>query len=198
MVEDVQAAVGFLRCRAAGAAAAEPHCLEQGAPTGTYPHELGAIPPVDPDRIYLAGFSVGGMVALHAAALDPRVAGVAAFAAFTPMRSDADGRPTGGGRRLSELHALVPRLGWFAAGSYADVPYDYDELLAALAPRPTLLYSPTNDRDATHVDVEACVDGARAAWGNQTARLQHESPEDVTRMEGEQSDRLIDWLGALL
>jgi dienelactone hydrolase len=34
---------------------------------------------VDPKRIYIAGYSLGGNVALHLAALDSRVAGVAAF-----------------------------------------------------------------------------------------------------------------------
>ena len=37
------------------------------------------------------GYSLGGNVALHAAALDARVSAVAAFAAFTPMRTDLVG-----------------------------------------------------------------------------------------------------------
>ena len=65
-----------------------------------------------------------------------------------------EGRATGGLRRLFELHALLPRLGLFAARP-AEGPYDYDELLAALAPRPTLLHTPTQDRDASHADVRA-------------------------------------------
>jgi hypothetical protein len=66
-------------------------------------------------------------------------------------------RPTGGIRRLYDLHALVPRLGLFDAhvhvhagsgGGDGDtrgygyttydqsrIPYDYDELIAAIAPR---------------------------------------------------------------
>ena len=65
-----------------------------------------------------------------------------------------EGRATGGLRRLFELHALLPRLGLFRARP-AEVPYDYDELLGALAPRPTLLHTPTQDRDANHADVRA-------------------------------------------
>jgi hypothetical protein len=53
-------------------------------------------------------------------------------------------------------------------------------LLRGLAPRPTLIYSPTNDRDATHADVQTCVDAARGAWGDAAAGLEHESPADVT------------------
>ena len=32
------------------------------------------------------------------------------------MRTDTAARPTGGIRRLFEMHALLPRLGLFAAG----------------------------------------------------------------------------------
>jgi pimeloyl-ACP methyl ester carboxylesterase len=110
MIEEARAAVAFLACRSNGTRSHERRCREQGVPTRTYPHLLDeSLPPIDPNRIFLAGYSLGGAVALHAAALDEAVAGVAAFAGFTPMRTDSDDKPTGGGKRLSELHALVPR-----------------------------------------------------------------------------------------
>jgi dienelactone hydrolase len=60
---------------------------------------IDRIPYIDPKRIYVAGFALGGTVALHAAALDDRIAGVASFAGFTPFRSDSLDKPTGGIRR---------------------------------------------------------------------------------------------------
>ena len=72
---------------------------------------IGRVPDVDASRFLIAGFSLGGTVALHAAALDARAAGVASFSGFTPMRNDTAGRPTGGLRRVARMHALVPRLG---------------------------------------------------------------------------------------
>ena len=42
-------------------------------------------------------------------------------------------KPTGGLRRLAEMHALLPRLGQFI-GNEEQVPYDYGELLEAIAP----------------------------------------------------------------
>ena len=137
------------------------------------------------------GYSLGGNVALHAGALDARVAGIAAFSAFTPFRSDSDDRPTGGLRRLYEMHALVPRLGMFAADP-SRVPYDYDELLAAIAPRPTLLYTPTGDRDATHADVRACVEAVARTVPH--LNLTHASPDEITKMEGPQADAAVEWL----
>eukprot|EP00939_MAST-03C_sp_MAST-3C-sp1_P002329 g2329.t1 len=112
----------------------------------TYPFKLDEIPVVS--EIILAGYSLGGSVALHAAALDNRVDRVAAFAAFTPMRTDTNDRPTLGIKRLYDLHALIPRLGLYREDP-SQVPYDYDEILEALAPRRVLLFAPEQDRDAT-------------------------------------------------
>ncbi|NIP97374.1 MAG: alpha/beta hydrolase, partial [Akkermansiaceae bacterium] len=47
----------------------------------------GEPPALDSKRVILLGYSLGGMVALHAAALDERVTAVASFCGFTPMRS---------------------------------------------------------------------------------------------------------------
>ena len=158
---------------------------------------IDRIPYIDPDRIYLAGYSLGGMVALHAAALDSRVAGVAAFAAFTPFRTDTADRSTGGLRRLSELHALLPRLGAFADAP-ARVPYDYDELLTAIAPRPALLYTPKGDRDATYADVAGCVAKAARAWPSGGAtRLESQAPDAITKFEAVEAKAAIAWLDSL-
>ena len=56
---------------------------------------------------------------------------MASFAGFTPFRTDTADKPTGGLARLSDLHALIPRLGWFV-DEPAKVPYDYGELLGAI------------------------------------------------------------------
>jgi dienelactone hydrolase len=53
------------------------------------------MPFIDPHRIYLAGYSLGGTVALLTAALDKRVAGVAAVSAFSSLREDNTGNEHG-------------------------------------------------------------------------------------------------------
>ena len=107
MVSDVSAVVDFLMCHTSGLR--DPMC---GTDEGWGPVNL---PQIDPSRIFVAGYSLGGSVGLHAAALDKRIAGVASFAGFTPMRTDASDRPTGGLRRLYEMFALAPRLAQFDA-----------------------------------------------------------------------------------
>merc|ERR1711865_958090 len=100
------------------------------------------------------------------------------------MRSDISNSSTGGLARLFDLHALVPRLGLFEGREY-DVPYDYDEMLESVAPRPVLLYTPQKDRDATYVDVLACVQRASLAWQKSGASdaFTHKAPDDATRMD---------------
>ena len=88
---------------------------------------------------------------------------VASFAGFTPLRTDSSDKPTGGIRRLYEMHALVPRLGLFQ-NNLSAIPYDYDELIASIAPRPALLYTPKDDRDATFADVAVVAAAAASAW----------------------------------
>lgn len=150
MVADVRAAVDFALCRSS-LRGNSTLCSPGGKPDP--PPSISRIPYVDINSIYVAGFSLGGTVALHAAALDDRIAGLATFAGFTPFRTDSLDRPTGGLARLFDLHALLPRMGYFRDNP-AQVPYDYDELISSIAPRPILLYTPQSDRDATYEDVK--------------------------------------------
>ncbi len=90
---------------------------------------------VDPSRIYLFGYSIGATAGLYAAALDPRIKGMVSISGFTPMRTDAAERGDGGIARYSSERGLMPRLGFFV-GHEAQIPYDFHEVLGAIAPRP--------------------------------------------------------------
>ena len=195
MVKDVHAAVDFMTCRSALRNNAS-ICSAHGYATSNT--AIGSIPYIDLDRIYVMGYSLGGNVALHAAALDSRIKGVGSIAGFTPMRTDTADKPTGGLRRLTEMHALVPRLGLFV-DSPPEVPYDYDEILAAVAPRPTFLLSPTGDRDASAADVAACTKKAAAAWAKAGAAdmLTVQMPNTITKMELTETNAAIAWLKSL-
>src|SRR5262249_7620404 len=102
---------------------------------------------VDPQRISLFGYSLGGTVALYTAELDPRVKAVASICGFTPMRNDTADRGTGGIARYSHERGIMPRLGFFV-GHESQIPYDFHEVLAAIAPRAALVVQPSLDRDA--------------------------------------------------
>jgi len=156
------------------------------------------MPNIDRRRVALLGYSMGGMVALYAAALDESIPAVASFCGFTPMRTDTDAKSTGGIRRLWEWYALQPKLGLFN-GHEADIPFDYDDILRLIAPRPCLIVSPTRDRDADFDDVKACVERAGNAWtkSKRPSGLTHLTPDDTNRFQKAQHELFIQWFDTL-
>ncbi|MBL8796795.1 MAG: alpha/beta fold hydrolase [Planctomycetia bacterium] len=118
---------------------------------------------VDARRIYVMGYSLGGTVALHAAALDDRIAGVAAISGFTPLRLENAEQGTGKLKDLAEIHGLLPRLGFFV-NEPRRTPWDYHEVLGLIAPRPCLVVAPQHDQDANFTHVRTCVDEVRKLY----------------------------------
>ncbi|WP_073095003.1 alpha/beta fold hydrolase [Cyclobacterium lianum] len=104
---------------------------------------------IDKSNIYLAGYALGGTVALITAALEDRAAGVAVASAFTPLREA--GPEMEGIKAFSHLYGLVPRWGLFLDQPSA-MPVDFPEMLGALLPRPLMVISPELDR---HADLDA-------------------------------------------
>jgi dienelactone hydrolase len=156
-------------------------------------------PLVDPQRISVFGYSLGGTVGLYTAALDARVKGVVSIAGFTPMRTDIAARGTGGVARYSHERGLIPRLGFFA-GHEAQIPYDFDDLIATIAPRPVLVVEPKWDRDASPPDVRSAVEQARKVYtlyGAQ-AKIEIEEPWDYNRLPDRMQDEIVKWMGAAL
>jgi len=152
-------------------------------------------PMCDPSRIYLFGYGLGGTVGLYSAALDPSVAGVVSFCGFTPMRTDTTDKGTGGIARFSHERGLIPQLGGFV-GQESRIPYDYDEMIATIAPRPVYIYAPTMDRDATSADVHAAVERARRAYGlfNAPNKLALDEPWDYFRLSLQGQNQIVEWM----
>jgi len=153
----------------------------------------------DGGRVAVLGFSLGGAVALHAAALDERIRAVASTCGFASLRLDAHGAETEGLRRYSHLRPTLPRLGFFL-GQEARVPYDYHELLALIAPRPALIVAPRLDQDWHHADVRACCDAALEVYHLLGAggRLCFEAPDDFNRYPPRYQGLVNAWLAAAL
>jgi dienelactone hydrolase len=150
---------------------------------------------IDRDRIFVAGYSLGAKVGLYAAALDDRIAGVISVAGFTPLRLSTAEKGIEGVRTYSHLHGLLPRLGFFV-GNEAQIPYDYHEVLACIAPRPVLVIAPAMDKDAVAGDVRRCVDEARKVYrlSSATDRIELFTPNDYNRFSTEMRDKAYQWL----
>jgi dienelactone hydrolase len=150
---------------------------------------------IDGTKIYVEGYSLGGMVGLYTAALDERIAGVISVAAFTPMRLNTADRGTEGIKAYSHMHGLLPRLGFFT-GKESHIPYDFHEILSCIAPRPVLVIAPVMDKDAHYDDIKQCVEQTGKIYDLYGAggNLQLFSPDDYNRFSPEMRVKANEWL----
>jgi len=156
---------------------------------------LSSLDLVDEDRIMVAGFSLGGAVALYAAALDERIKAVASTCGFGSMRLDAHKEETEGLKRYSHLRPTLPRLGFFV-GNESRVPYDFHEILALIAPRPVLIVAPMLDQDWHFEDVEVCYKAALAVYRllETEDSLQFFAPLDFNWYPPRYQNKVNEWL----
>ena len=157
---------------------------------------VAALEAVDSSRIYVVGYALGAKVGLMTAALEERVKGVAAVCGVDPLRLSKAEKGTEGLQHYSHLHGLLPRLGFFV-GQENRLPFDFDEVLAAIAPRCALIVAPTLDRYAPIVDVQLEVEQARKVYsrlGNEGA-LRLQTPLGFNSFTPSMEKAVLDWLG---
>ena len=156
-----------------------------------------AIPEFDIKRVFLLGYSSGALTAMYASALDDRVAGVACFSGWTPLRDAVNGRATGGNRRLWELHGLQPLLGLFD-GRESEIPFDYDDVLGLVLPKPCLVVTPEHDRFADFNAISEVIDRVRSAKPRiAKGSLVWLAPDDTNRFQADQHQQFINWTKTL-
>lgn len=150
---------------------------------------------VDAGHIAVYGFTMGGTLGLYAAALDERISGVVAISGFTPMRSDTPDKGMSGMTRYSHLYGLIPRLGLYA-GNESKLPFDFDDIIGLIAPRPVLIVQPSRDRDARVEDVRDAVKRAQKIYVLNGAehKLDLQEPDDYGRLTDATQDKIIEWM----
>ena len=151
------------------------------------------MPFIDSNKIYLAGYSLGGTVALLTAALDDRVKGTAVVSAFSSLRNDNTG--TEGIRHYSELHGLIPRLGFFA-GHEDRIPIDFDDVLTCIAPRSLLIVAPTGDRHYPITSVKKIMSTVSSLYSQKQApdKITFEQPDTYNHFPDSIQQRIVNWL----
>ncbi|WP_017257549.1 alpha/beta hydrolase family protein [Pedobacter arcticus] len=152
---------------------------------------------IDKSKIYLLGNTLGGSVSLITAALDSRVAGVAAVAAFSPWRTSDDQFESI--RTYSNLHGSMPRLGFFAENP-KNTPVDFGEIISAIAPRPLLIIAPELDR---YTDIPALKSAMTPVFNvydlyKQKANLMVEYPREINRMTDSMTKEVGEFYSKLL
>ena len=150
------------------------------------------MPFIDSGNIYLAGYSLGGTVALFTAALDAHVKGTAIISAFSSLRYDNKG--TEGILHYSHLHGLIPRLGFFV--DHEDrIPVDFDDVLACIAPRSVLVIAPEQDRFHSIASVRKIIsDVTMQNNGKKNSWLTFQQPLTYNHFPDSLQQKVAGWL----
>lgn len=150
---------------------------------------------IDSNKIFIVGYSLGGTVGLYSTALDDRIAGLVSIAGFTPMQGRTNKNRGEGIYEYSHLHGLLPRLGFFV-DEEDRIPYDFHDIMAAIAPRPLMIIAPTWDQYASSDDVHNSLVEVEKVYSlyNQRNSLKIYTPEDYNRFSDEMKEEAIKWL----
>lgn len=119
---------------------------------------LAALPEVDPRRIGCIGHSLGAHNALLVAAFDERVHAVVSSCGFTRFTwNDNEGRGNLGDLTDWSHAGYMPRIASVYRCRAENMPFDFPDVLALIAPRPIFLNAPLKDF-FRHEGVRECVD----------------------------------------
>lgn len=135
---------------------------------------LVSLPQVDSDRIAAIGHSLGGHNALFIAAFDPRIRACVTSCGWNLFPDYYNGDLTGW---TSDRY--MPRIKTVYEKSAARLPFDFHEVIAAIAPRAVLSISPTQDSNFAVAGVRKAVPsiGAVYALHGAAKAFQVEYPE---------------------
>jgi dienelactone hydrolase len=120
---------------------------------------LQALPEVDPARIGVIGHSLGGHNSMFVAAFDPRIKCAVSNCGFDRLPDYYGGKLAGWAQdcympRIRSVYDLKPEK----------VPFDFPEVVAALAPRAFLASAPVKDHNFRAESVKKCVAAAKPVY----------------------------------
>lgn len=101
---------------------------------------LQSLPFVDGGAIGVIGHSLGGHNALFLAAFDERIKAIVSSCGFTVFAKHNGGNVSAWSSRY-----YMPRIRTIYGDDPAKIPFDFTEVLAALAPRPVFVNAPLHD-----------------------------------------------------
>jgi pimeloyl-ACP methyl ester carboxylesterase len=120
---------------------------------------LVSMPEVDPTRIGVIGHSLGGHNSLFVAAFDERIKAVVTSCGFTEFPAYMRGDLTGWTHR-----GYMPRIASEYGKDPRKMPFDFTEVLAAIAPRAVFINAPISDSNFDVEGVRTCVRSATPVY----------------------------------
>lgn len=124
---------------------------------GIYNHRralqwLAHSPGVDPHRLFACGHSLGGHNALFLAAFAPQVRAVITSCGFTRFRHYMHGDLTGWSHK-----GYMPRIATLYNKQASQMPFEFEHVLSAIAPRPIFVNAPLNDSNFDNRGVREAI-----------------------------------------
>lgn len=140
---------------------------------------LESLPEVDAHRLGAIGQSLGGYNTLFLGLFDPRVKVMVTSAGYTAFAEYASSPYGGGDLKHWGIDKHMRRIRTVYENTPEQVPFDFPELLAALAPRPVFTSAPLHDEYFDHSGVLKCLQVARPVYAlfGSADELALESPE---------------------
>lgn len=152
---------------------------------------LQSLPEVDPDRIGCIGHSLGGHNALFTCVFEPRIKAVVSNCGFTRFA-----RYYGGNLKGWTSARYMPRIADVYEMKPERMPFDFTEVLAAIAPRACLAIAPLHDDNFEVEGVRETIAAARPVYellgaGEKLAAIYPDCKHDFVP---EARDRAYQWL----
>jgi pimeloyl-ACP methyl ester carboxylesterase len=144
---------------------------------------LQSLEQVDPEKIGCIGHSLGGHNSLFVAAFDRRIKVVVSSCGFTSFYKYYNGDLTGWSHK-----GYMPRIAAVYGKDPSRMPFDFPEVLAAIAPRAVFINAPLEDSNFDNSGVHDCTEAALKVYkffgktGNivlETPDSQHDFPPAV-------------------
>jgi dienelactone hydrolase len=145
---------------------------------------LQSRPEVDPKRIAAIGHSLGGHNALFTAAFDDRIAVTVTSCGWTPFHHYYGGKKLGNWAQ----DRYMPRVRDVYGSDPDKMPFDFAEVIGAIAPRAVFSSSPLHDANfevegvrLASAEIEKLFDGlnARGQWLVRYPDCEHDFPEGI-------------------
>jgi len=156
---------------------------------------LQSLPGVDGGRIGVIGHSLGGHNAIFTAAFDQRLRAVVSSCGFTPFPDYYAGDLTGWTSRT-----YMPRIREVHRGDPARMPFDFPEVIAALAPRGFFASAPERDDNFAVAGVRRAFAEAAPAFRLRGVpdRLVLVTPDAAHTFPEAERRAAYDWLDRIL
>jgi dienelactone hydrolase len=161
---------------------------------------LQSLAEVDGGRLGCIGHSLGGHNALWLAAFDQRVKVVVASCGFNSFASYAASPYGGGTLKNWAQRCYMPRIASQYGNDPARMPFDWPEVLAAIAPRAVFINAPLQDQNFVVKGVKECVQAAQPvfAWMQASTNLVAQYPDGGHAFPAEVRQQAYAFLGQAL